>query len=77
MHGAPYILAQFLSAEVNHRDDGYGGRLENRARIVFEIIDGIRKACRSAFQVGLRLSPERFGLKLAEGAALALPAPAR
>ena len=76
MHGAPYILAQFLSAEVNHPDDGYGGRLENRARIVFEIIDGIHKACRSDFQVGLRLSPERFGLKLAEGATLALLAPA-
>ncbi len=67
VHGAHgYILAQFLSAEVNHRDDRYGGSLENRARIVFEIIDGIRSACRPDFQIGLRLSPERFGLKLAE-----------
>src|SRR5579871_4718512 len=67
VHGAHgYVLAQFLSAEVNHRDDRYGGSLENRARIVFEIIDGIRKACRPDFQIGLRLSPERFGLKLAE-----------
>jgi 2,4-dienoyl-CoA reductase-like NADH-dependent reductase (Old Yellow Enzyme family) len=67
VHGAHgYILAQFLSADVNHRDDRYGGSLENRARIVFEIIDGIRAECRSDFQIGLRLSPERFGLKLAE-----------
>jgi 2,4-dienoyl-CoA reductase-like NADH-dependent reductase (Old Yellow Enzyme family) len=67
VHGAHgYILAQFLSAEVNHRDDRYGGSLENRARIVFEIIDGIRSQCRPDFQIGLRLSPERFGLKLAE-----------
>jgi 2,4-dienoyl-CoA reductase-like NADH-dependent reductase (Old Yellow Enzyme family) len=67
VHGAHgYILAQFLSAEVNHRSDRYGGSLENRARIVFEIIDGIRKQCRADFQIGLRLSPERFGLKLAE-----------
>jgi 2,4-dienoyl-CoA reductase-like NADH-dependent reductase (Old Yellow Enzyme family) len=67
VHGAHgYILAQFLSSEVNHRDDRYGGSLENRARIVFEIIDGIRKTCRSDFQIGLRLSPERFGLRLAE-----------
>jgi 2,4-dienoyl-CoA reductase-like NADH-dependent reductase (Old Yellow Enzyme family) len=67
IHGAHgYILAQFLSPEVNKRTDRYGGSLENRARIVFEIIDGIRAECRSDFQLGLRLSPERFGLKLAE-----------
>jgi 2,4-dienoyl-CoA reductase-like NADH-dependent reductase (Old Yellow Enzyme family) len=67
IHGAHgYILAQFLSPKINRRDDRYGGTLENRARIVFEIIDGIRSQCRPDFQIGLRLSPERFGLKLAE-----------
>lgn len=67
VHGAHgYILAQFLSAEINRRDDRYGGSLENRARILVEIVDGIRAACRPDFQIGLRLSPERFGLKLAE-----------
>jgi 2,4-dienoyl-CoA reductase-like NADH-dependent reductase (Old Yellow Enzyme family) len=67
IHGAHgYILAQFLSAEINHRDDRYGGNLENRARIIMEIIDGIRAATKPDFQLGLRLSPERFGLKLAE-----------
>ncbi len=67
IHGAHgYVLAQFLSPEVNTRDDRYGGSLENRSRIIFEIIDGIRKQTRPDFQVGLRLSPERFGLKLAE-----------
>ncbi|HXV01083.1 MAG TPA: NADH:flavin oxidoreductase [Caulobacteraceae bacterium] len=67
IHGAHgYILAQFLSAEVNHRDDRYGGTIENRARIIFEIIDGVRAACRPDFQLGLRLSGERFGLKLGE-----------
>lgn len=67
LHGAHgYILAQFLSPEVNRREDRYGGSLENRARIVFEIIDGVRRRCRPDFQLGLRLSPERFGLKLAE-----------
>ena len=64
IHGAHgYILAQFLSAEINKRDDRYGGSLQNRARIVFEIIDGVRRDCRPDFQLGLRLSPERFGLK--------------
>jgi 2,4-dienoyl-CoA reductase-like NADH-dependent reductase (Old Yellow Enzyme family) len=67
IHGAHgYILAQFLSSDINKRTDRYGGSLENRSRIVFEIIDGIRAQCRPDFQVGLRLSPERFGLKLPE-----------
>ena len=67
LHGAHgYILAQFLSPEDNRRTDRYGGVLENRSRIVFEIIDGVRAACRPDFQLGLRLSPERYGMKLAE-----------
>lgn len=67
IHGAHgYILAEFLSAEINHRTDAYGGSIENRARIIFEIIDGVRAVTRPDFQLGLRLSPERFGLKLAE-----------
>ncbi len=67
VHGAHgYILAQFLSAEINHREDCYGGSLENRARLIFEIVDGIRASCGADFQLGVRLSPERFGLKLAE-----------
>ena len=67
LHGAHgYVLAQFLSPEVNQRTDRYGGSLENRARIVHEIIDGVRAATGSDFSLGLRLSPERFGLKLAE-----------
>jgi 2,4-dienoyl-CoA reductase-like NADH-dependent reductase (Old Yellow Enzyme family) len=67
IHGAHgYILAQFLSPEVNQRTDRYGGNVENRARIVHEIIDGIRAQTGSDFSLGLRISPERFGLKLAE-----------
>ena len=67
IHGAHgYILAQFLSAEVNRREDRYGGSVENRSRIIHEIIDGVRARCGADFQLGLRLSPERFGLKLAE-----------
>jgi 2,4-dienoyl-CoA reductase-like NADH-dependent reductase (Old Yellow Enzyme family) len=67
IHGAHgYILAQFLSGEVNRREDRYGGSPENRARIVLEIIDGVRSQCGADFQLGLRLSPERFALKLAE-----------
>jgi len=72
IHGAHgYILAQFLDAENNQRDDGYGGSFEHRKRIIFEVIDGIRAATRADFQVGLRLSPERFNIRTAEALQLA------
>jgi 2,4-dienoyl-CoA reductase-like NADH-dependent reductase (Old Yellow Enzyme family) len=67
VHGAHgYIVCQFLSSEINLRDDEYGGSLANRARLLFEIIEGIRTRCRDDFQLGVRLSPERFGMQLAE-----------
>jgi 2,4-dienoyl-CoA reductase-like NADH-dependent reductase (Old Yellow Enzyme family) len=72
LHGAhQYILCQFFSSEINHRDDEYGGSLENRSRILFEIIDGIRARCREDFILGVRLSAERFGMKLAEATRIA------
>jgi len=40
--------------------------LENRARLLFEIINGIRIACGVNFLIGVRLSPERFGMQLSE-----------
>lgn len=67
IHGAHgYLLCQFFSKEINKRQDIYGGSLENRSRIFFEIIDGIRNACGSSFLIGVRLSPERFGMDLKE-----------
>lgn len=67
VHGAHgYILTQFLSADINMRTDEYGGNLHNRARLLFEIVDGIRAACGSQFLLGVRLSPERFGMQLSE-----------
>lgn len=67
IHGAHgYILCQFLSPTINQRTDRYGGSLQNRARIIFDIIDGIRSRCRPDFLLGVRLSPERFDLRLGE-----------
>ncbi len=67
IHGAHgYIVAQFLSPTVNRRTDRYGGGLENRSRLLFEILKGIREATCPQFQLGLRLSPERYDLLLAE-----------
>lgn len=72
LHGAHgYILCAFLSSQFNRRTDRYGGSLENRARILLEIVKGIRARTRPDFQLGLRLSPERFGLRFAEQRELA------
>lgn len=67
LHGAHgYLLCQFLSPEINRREDGYGGSLENRSKILFDLVDDIRAECGADFSLGVRLSPERFGLKLQE-----------
>lgn len=67
VHGAHgYILCQFLSPKYNHRSDRYGGSLENRARLLHEILAGVRSACGAGFLVGVRLSPERFGMDVGE-----------
>ncbi|WP_374527356.1 NADH:flavin oxidoreductase [Novosphingobium sp.] len=72
IHGAHgYVLAQFLDAENNQRSDGWGGSFAARKRIILEIIDGIRAATGPQFQLGLRLSPERFNIRMAEALALA------
>lgn len=67
LHGAhDYLICQFLNAELNNRTDQFGGSFENRQRVLFAIIDGIRAACGSNFHLGVRLSPERFGMKTSE-----------
>ena len=67
LHGAHgYLICQFLSSETNRREDHWGGSLENRAQFLMRIIDGIRLRTGPDFQLGLRLSPERFGIQLSE-----------
>ncbi len=67
LHGAHgYLLCQFLSPSLNRREDRYGGSLENRSRLLTNIVDGIRARCGPDFLLGARLSPERFGMRLAE-----------
>ena len=67
VHGAfGWILSEFMSPYLNDRTDKYGGSLENRARLTIEVIEGIRKACGPDFQIGWRLSIERYGLVLEE-----------
>ncbi|NKK72791.1 NADH:flavin oxidoreductase [Rhizobium leguminosarum bv. viciae] len=66
-HGAfGWILSEFMSPLLNDRTDKYGGSLENRARLTIEVIEGIRRVCGPDFQIGWRLSIERYGLLLEE-----------
>ncbi|MFJ4783625.1 NADH:flavin oxidoreductase [Streptomyces sp. NPDC088794] len=67
VHGAfGWILSEFMSPLLNDRTDKYGGSTENRARLTLEVIEGIRRACGPDFQIGWRLSVERYGLLLEE-----------
>lgn len=72
VHGAHgYLIGQFLDPRGNHREDGYGGDLAGRSRMLTEILTGIREATGPDFWVGLRLTPEGYGIELTEGVATA------
>ncbi len=51
-----YLLEQFLRDSTNHRQDRYGGSIENRARFPLEVVEAV-SAVWGADRVGLRLSP--------------------
>jgi 2,4-dienoyl-CoA reductase-like NADH-dependent reductase (Old Yellow Enzyme family) len=57
-HG--YLLHQFLSPRSNHRSDIYGGSTENRARVVTNIIERIRKKVGPDKVLGCRLSGDEL-----------------
>ena len=69
-----YLLALFLSGSTNLRTDEYGGEsLENRARLVTEIADGIRAATRPDFILAIKVNSIEFrgeGFKPEEAAEL-------
>lgn len=57
VHGANgYLLDQFLKNGSNHRDDDYGGSIENRSRLLLEVVRGVADEV-GRERVGLRLSP--------------------
>jgi 2,4-dienoyl-CoA reductase-like NADH-dependent reductase (Old Yellow Enzyme family) len=53
-HG--YLLQEFLSPISNHRTDGYGGSLENRARLLFEVVAAVRSVWPSGRPLFVRIS---------------------
>jgi 2,4-dienoyl-CoA reductase-like NADH-dependent reductase (Old Yellow Enzyme family) len=67
LHGAHgYLLCQFLSEKYNRREDEFGGSFENRSRLLRNIVEKVRSRCGPGFLIGVRLSPERFGMDLGE-----------
>jgi len=53
--GHGYLINTFLSPHYNHRTDAYGGPIENRARILFEVYDEVRQAVGPGYPVGLKI----------------------
>ena len=54
--GHGYLLASFISPLTNHRDDAYGGSLENRLRYPLEIFAAIRAVWPAAKPMSVRIS---------------------
>lgn len=57
-HG--YLISQFLSPLTNRRTDRWGGSLENRARLLLEVLSAVRKAVSPQFCVAVKLNSADF-----------------
>lgn len=61
VHGAHgYLLHEFLSPLSNERTDEYGGSLENRARLLLEVLDAVREEAGADVPVFVRISATDF-----------------
>jgi N-ethylmaleimide reductase len=54
--GYVYLFNQFLNPLTNHRDDEYGGSIENRSRFLFEVLDAL-SAVMSTSRIGVKTGP--------------------
>ena len=57
-HG--YLLSQFMCPYYNRRSDEYGGPVENRARVVLEVYDEVRRRAGTDFPVLIKLNAEDY-----------------
>ncbi|WP_299269309.1 NADH:flavin oxidoreductase/NADH oxidase family protein [uncultured Psychrosphaera sp.] len=57
-HG--YLLAQFLSPLVNKREDDWGGSLDNRSRLLLEVIKAIKSNVSDSFSISVKLNSADF-----------------
>lgn len=59
--GHGYIISEFLTPSLNQREDEYGGSLENRARLLLEIISAVRQEVGADFPVWCKLDAKEYG----------------
>lgn len=57
-HG--YLISQFLSSNVNKREDRWGGSIENRAKILVDIISLIKQRVSKKFIIAVKLNSADF-----------------
>ncbi len=62
--GHGYLLSSFMSPSTNKRTDDYGGSLENRARLLLEVIRAVREAVGPDFPVWVKLDSREIGKKV-------------
>ncbi len=63
IHGAQgYLINTFLSREYNQREDSYGGSLENRCRLMVEVIRAVRARVGAGMGISVRLNGCEYGL---------------
>lgn len=55
-----YLIDQFTMSSMNHREDEYGGSLDNRLRFPIEIVKAIKERCGEDFPVSLRYSVKSY-----------------
>jgi 2,4-dienoyl-CoA reductase-like NADH-dependent reductase (Old Yellow Enzyme family)/thioredoxin reductase len=60
--GHGYLLSEFLSGACNQRTDDYGGDLENRAKIVLEVIAAVRDRVGPDYPVWIRMDGREYGI---------------
>ncbi len=58
-----HLIPQFLSAASNRRGDNYGGKLENRARLLIEIIRAVREVVGGDYPVWCRVNAKEYGIE--------------
>ena len=72
--GHGWLINQFLSPLFNHRQDQYGGSLENRCRFAVEVLKAVRAEVGPFFPIEFRMSGSEFvegGYDLDEGVGIA------
>ena len=61
--GHGYLLSSFMSPSTNTRTDSYGGTLENRARLLIDVVRAVRSAVGPDFAVWVKLDSREIGKK--------------